>query len=234
MRSLLYKDFYLECQQFCRGILLQVFFAVVGVILFRGITVGNFGTAEFLLPLLLKYWIFQVGGIGIVFALSMAKILEADDKCGWSKLQYALPIPAFTVVFSKYLLLILGHTCMAVFTWIGSHLLIWAAGGSFSAEDAKICITMWVFGIVLILFLLPFDIIFPAKTASMLRMGLAFGMVILLTLLLASGMEMDELIEKLAKCFRFLYSYAPVCILVFVVLSIGITTKVRQKRGYKI
>ena len=93
---------------------------------------------------------------------------------------------------------------------------------------------MWVFGIVLILFLLPFDIIFPAKTASMLRMGFAFGMVILLTLLLASGMEMDELIEKLAKCFRFLYSYAPVCILVFVVLSIGITTKVRQKRGYKI
>lgn len=234
MKALLYKDFYLERQQLYRGILLQVFFAVVGVIVLRGITVGNFNSIEYMSPMLLKYWIIQIGGTGIACALGMTKVFEYDDKSEWSKLQYALPIPTFTVVVSKYLLLILGHTCMNIITWISSPLLIWAAGGNFSVADVKTCITIWVFGLVLILLLLPFDILFPAKTAAMVRMSLSFGMVLILIFLLVIGIEMDEIIRVLVKDFRLLYSYAPICILVLTVASVGITAKLKEKRGYKI
>lgn len=234
MKALLYKDFYLERQQLCRGIFMQVFVAVIGVIVFRGITVGNFGGAAMLLPLLLQAWPVCIGVGGIAVALSMANVMELDEKSEWNKLECALPISTFKIVVSKYLLVLIGHTCMWIVTWMSSYLCVWAAGNSFSSDDMKNCLTIWASGFVLILFVLPFDIILPAKSASMVRMGVSFGIVLILIALLAIGIEMDEIIRRLVKFSHWLYSYAPICIIVLTVISVGITMKLKQKRGYKI
>lgn len=234
MKALLYKDFYLERQQLCRGILLQVFFAVVGVIVLRGITVGNFGGASMFLPLFLQALPVLIGVGGIAIALSMANVMELDEKSEWNKLEGALPLSTFKIVVSKYLLVLIGHTCMWIVTWISSYLLVWAAGGSFSSDDMKNCVTIWASGFVLILLVLPFDVILPAKKASMVRMGISFGIVLILIALLAIGIELDEIIRKFVKFSHWLYSYAPICIIVLTVISVGITTKLKEKRGYKI
>lgn len=231
MRALLYKDLCLSRKKFMFGIFAECLVAGFAAIALLGFTVGNFKAADLsdeMIAALSKICVVFLGGVGIFCSLNLTTVIDDDGECGWNKYQCAMPISVYTEVLSRYLLLIFGNTIMALCTAALAPLIFWSANGRFQISSFKLVVYIWLVGLFLALFRLPVEILFSAKTSTIIWACVYLGLGILFIISLMF-IELEDIFEGVVKIAPFFYKNCLVWFLVLGILSFGIAVLGKRK-----
>lgn len=235
MTGLLYKDFLLIRKNVIAGIISIAGAVLFAIIFMLGMNIGNFQEFKELpdvYNLFFKGTIFTLCFSGIGVALTSSSSIEQDHKAEWYKVLYSSPINIWQEIFSRYIVAFLVNTLMCAWAGVLLPFVYMAGNEAFGLTEFKAVIYGWLVGMIVILIRLPIDIVFSAKTSTVISCSLMGAFLVAFMVWLMKEPDIEQIFTTIIRGIDWIYNRGVFVVMAVVMVSFAFSYFGKRNRRW--